>query len=149
MRGSSTTAAPSAGDSWSSSRRFKQSSGGRDPQITGYILEEEVFDNHYRVVKIRSGDWVLYSIDVYKLLPKAVECDDKLVEGPVTLCYKRVDDCVLTVSMVNDRVELVNIRLQARADEDPAGGSPSRAREYCLGRVKGLLEEWLRRGSAG
>ncbi|MCE4601189.1 MAG: hypothetical protein F7C38_06460 [Desulfurococcales archaeon] len=56
---------------------------------------------------------------------------------------------MLTVSMVDDRVELVNIRLHVRVDEDPAEGMPSRAREYCLSRVKGLLEEWLRGGSAG
>lgn len=57
------------------------------------------------------------------------------------MCYKKVGaGCEAVIVSTNDRMELVNLRLTVNIDRDPAGGSLSRAREYCLER----LQEWLR-----
>ncbi|MCE4621912.1 MAG: hypothetical protein F7C82_01030 [Desulfurococcales archaeon] len=75
------------------------------------------------------------------LLDKQVECDDKLEDEKVTLCYKKITkDCEAVIVISGERRELVNLRLITTTGEDPAGGSLAKAREYCLEK----MGEWLR-----
>jgi len=107
------------------------------------IVEEQVFDGHYRVVAVKSGGRILYSVDYYARLPEAPrECSSTLeVKGsPSSLCYVPLGGgCEGAVVVSPGRVELVSLRLSAPVDDDPAGGSLSEARRLCVERA----EAWL------
>jgi len=109
--------------------------------LTGYSIEEEVFEGHYRVIRIDTGDTRIYSIDVYKLLQEPVDCEEQVRLGEAELCYKTITKgCEAVILRTPGRTELVNLRLHTRPRDDPAMGSPARARNLCLE----ALREWLR-----
>lgn len=119
--------------------------------MPGFLLEEEVFDDHYRVVKIVQGDKVVYSIDYYSRLAGDPECDAHLETGssPARLCYYRLTpNCEAVIVKTPGRTELVNLRLYTTTSEDPAHGSPGEARKICLERAAKLLETYGERDSA-
>jgi hypothetical protein len=80
--------------------------------ITGFLVEEEVYDSHFRVVKVTTDDSVVFSIDYYKNLPSKPSCKTVLKRSGVELCYIDLgDNCIAVISEVSGRVELVNLRL--------------------------------------
>ena len=107
--------------------------------MNGYSVLEELFDRHYRVLRVDYGDSRVYSVDYYARLQKNPECDDKLELGGVTLCYKKLGLCEAIISIVGDMVELISLRLTTSISGDPAGGSLGKARELCLGEASKLL----------
>lgn len=94
---------------------------------------EEYFDRFFRVVRI-DGKTRVYLIDVYKELPSlsGVSCERVLRLEPVALCHVKLDLCEAVISIVEDRAELISLRLVVRPEEDPAGGSLEAARRICL-----------------
>ncbi len=100
------------------------------------ILIEEEVEGHYRTLKILQGNKVLYSIDHYARLNQAPSCDTILEPADadgVRICYKKLsENCEAVILIYGPRIELVNLRLLAGVDEDPARGSPSSAKQYCL-----------------
>jgi len=102
--------------------------------LPGYSIEEQVFDGHYRVVKIDTATARLYTIDVYKRLSSEPDsCDNEIILAGTRLCYKKItNNCEAVILVTPGRVELVNLRLHATPQRDPAGGDPARARTYCL-----------------
>jgi len=112
------------------------------------IVEEQVFDGHYRVVAVKVGGRVVYSVDYYARLPRVPsDCSFSLeLEGaPSSLCYVPLGGgCEAAIVVSPRRVELVSLRLVAPLDADPAGGSLAEARRLCVERA----ESWLR-GFAG
>ncbi len=111
------------------------------PASTGFLVEEEVFNGHFRVVRIDTGDSRIYSIDYYRLLEREPECSSSLERGGARLCYIDIsEDCQAVASIVQGRVELVNLRLVDRGQY----GKPlslREAREMCLERVEKWLEK--------
>ncbi len=108
--------------------------------MDGYSVVEEFANKHYRVLRVDYGGRRVYSIDYYIRLGKAPECGEKLSLEDVTLCYVKLGLCEAVVSIVNDVIELINARLIVEAEEDPAGGSPVKAREVCLAEISKHLE---------
>jgi hypothetical protein len=107
--------------------------------MSGYTVLEELFDKHYRVLRVDYGAERVYSVDLYARLSKPPVCHDTLSLGKVTLCYVKIGLCEALVSIVGDVVELINAKLVVRVDEDPAGGSLAKAREICLAEASKLL----------
>ncbi len=108
----------------------------------GVIVEEQVFHGHYRVLLVRAGGKHLYSIDYYRKLDAKPDCHKTLsTEGsPASICYVQISKgCEAVIVEASGRIELVNLRLNVDASEDPASGDLGKAREYCLERV----EKWL------
>lgn len=119
--------------------------------MPGFLLEEEVFEGHYRVVKVVSGDEIVYSIDFYKRLKGEPPCDVVLETGssPASLCYHRLSqDCEAVIVKTPGRVELVNLRLYTSVERDPARGSLGEARRICMERAAKLLDAYGEEGSA-
>ena len=108
--------------------------------MAGYSVVEELFDKHYRVLRVDYGRSRVYIIDYYARLPKPVDCSEELDLGGVTLCYTKLGLCEAVVSQVGGVVELISLRLYADQDADPAGGSLGRARELCTSEASKLLE---------
>lgn len=93
-------------------------------------------------MKIEFSGKRLYSIDVYKLLEKKPHCSEEIREESINarICYTTIEPgCEAVILETPGRRELINLRLTASSESDPAGGSLSRAREYCLAK----MEEWL------
>ena len=110
--------------------------------MTGYTIEEYVVERHFRVLKILAGESILYSIDVYQRLPEPIDCNASINKGDVRLCYKKItEQCEAVILETPGRIELVNLRLTARAGSDPAGGDPEKARKVCLEELAGWLGE--------
>ena len=107
--------------------------------MNGYSVVEELFNGHYRVLRVDYRSSRVYSVDYYARLQKPPECDDKLELGSVTLCYRKLSLCEAVISIVGDVVELISLRLTTNTSEDPAGGSLSKARELCIGEASKLL----------
>ncbi len=119
--------------------------------MPGYTIEEEVYEGHYRVVAVRAGDMIVYSIDYYKRLPAIPECTEELAlpQSPSRICYVDLGGgCEAAVIVSPGRVELASLRLTASADNDPAGGSLSEARRLCVERAESWLDS-LEGDSAG
>ncbi|MEB2837011.1 MAG: hypothetical protein GSR80_001503 [Desulfurococcales archaeon] len=114
----------------------------------GVLVREDYFDGHYRVVLVDNGSERIYSIDVYRRLPREPGgCHSTLdVGGPARLCYLPLgSDCEAVIVVAGERVEVVNLRLRVPASSDPHGGDTAKARSACLAR----LEEALRGAGTG
>ncbi len=110
----------------------------------GYSVVEEYYRPHLRVLLVEAGGFRLYSIDVYAVPgPGELRCREVLDAGAgARLCYSILKGgCEAVVVEVpgEGRREVVSLRLAVPVESDPAGGSPSRAAEYCLRALDGAL----------
>ncbi len=108
--------------------------------MSGYSVVEELFNKHYRVLRVDYGVERVYNIDFYFRLSKTPTCHDTLSLDNVTLCYVKLGLCEAVVSIVGSVVELINAKLYTKASEDPAEGSLAKAREICLAEVLKFIE---------
>ncbi len=108
--------------------------------MSSYSVVEELFDKHYRVLRVDEGSRRIYSIDYYIRLPKPPQCHDTLSIDNVTLCYIKLGLCEIVVSIVDEIIELINAKLIVDVSKDLTGGSPAKAREICLTEISKFLE---------
>ena len=109
--------------------------------ITNYLVEEQIINSFFKIVKIEYGDKRVYSIDFYKLLSNKPSCMQKLSNGEVQLCYVELGrDCIGVILVSKTRIELINLRLITYKHDDPVKGSLIDARRHCIEEV----EKWIK-----
>lgn len=115
-----------------------------DAVAEGYRIEEEYYEEYKRSLLVESASVRVYSIDVYKPLPKDVlQCKETIdARASARICYASLPggcEAVIIEVPGEGRRELVNLRIAVEASRDPFGGSISEARSYCFRKLEEAL----------